>query len=70
MKENGCEHYRICGKYTYEIGFNDIRLKPWRICKRCLEYFKLERNIIELDIRGIWDVKDPYICNLADVTTY
>ena len=59
MKENGCDHFTIGCKYTYAICFNDISLRPWMVCGDCLEYFKLERNVRESGIRGIWDIRKP-----------
>ena len=53
-------HYTIGCKYVYVVCFEDIDLKPWMVCRKCVEYFRFERVVRELGVVGIWDKSKPF----------
>ena len=60
MIQNGCMHFTTGCKYACDICFEDINVRPWMVSRECVKYFKLERNIMGLGIKGFWDIRKPF----------
>ena len=60
MTQNGCWHFMTGCKYAYAICFEDVSLRPWMVCRKCARYFRLERNVRELGIKGFRDIRKPF----------
>ena len=60
MIQNGCMHFTIGCKYAYAVCFEDISLGARMVCRECARYFRLERNVRALGVKGLWDIRKPF----------